>query len=101
MVYARGGDAMATLRALAHAGVQERGMQPTDQGTWGVAEAVRVTVRSKRGQTAGSMETLKTDQDGFNKPTERLWQTLEMAGPRSLLSDNLNKCMRDLVRVDR
>jgi hypothetical protein len=44
---------------------------------------------------------LKTDTYGFNKPKERLWQTLEMAGPQSILSFNLNKLMRDLVRADR
>jgi hypothetical protein len=101
VVYDRGGSATATIRALATEGVQERGMQPTGHGAWHVAEAVRETVRSARGKTAGISGTLKTDQDGFNKPTERLWPTLEMAGPRSLLSCTLNKCMRDLGRTDR
>ena len=32
---------------------------------------------------------------------ECLWQTLEMAGPRSVLSFNLNKLMRDVVRANR
>jgi hypothetical protein len=101
MVYDRGGYATATLRALAHEGVKERGIQPKGQGTWCVAEAVRETVRSERGKTEGIIGTLKTDKYGFNKPKERLWQTLEMAGPRSILSYNLNKFMRDLVRADR
>jgi hypothetical protein len=30
-----------------------------------------------------------------------LWQTLEMAGPTSILSFNLNKFMRDLVALTR
>lgn len=101
MVYDRGGYATATLRALAHEGVKERGIQPKGRGTWCVAEAVRETVRSERGKTEGIIGTLKTDKYGFNKPKERLWQTLEMAGPRSILSYNLNKFMRDLVRTDR
>jgi hypothetical protein len=42
-----------------------------------------------------------TDKYGFNKPKERLWQTLEMAGLRSILSFHLNKLMRDLVRAAR
>ena len=29
------------------------------------------------------------------------WHTLEMSGPRSILSCNLNKLMRDLVRAHR
>jgi hypothetical protein len=101
MVYDRGGYATATLRALAHAGVKAMGMQPKGQGAWRVAEAVRETVRSERGKTEGIIGTLKTDKYGFNKPKERLWQTLEMAGPRSMLSCNLNKLMRDLIWADR
>jgi hypothetical protein len=101
VIYDRGGDATATRKALAHEGVKQIGIQPKGQRAWHVAEAVRHTVRSERGKTEGIIGTLKTAKYGFNKPTERLWQTLEMAGPRSLLSFNLNKLMRDLVRVDR
>ena len=101
MVYDRGGYATATLRALAHEGVKEIGIQPKGHGAWHVAEAVRETVRSERGKTEGIIGTLKTDKYGFNKPKERLWQTLEMAGPRSILSFNLNKLMRDLGQAAR
>ena len=101
LVYDRGGYATATLRALAREGVRDIGIQPKGHGAWLVAEAVRETVRSERGKTEGIIGTLKTDKYGFNKPKERLWHTLEMAGPRSVLSYNLNKFMRDLVRADR
>ncbi len=101
MVYDRGGYATATLRALATEGVKEIGIQPKGHGAWHVAEAVRETVRSERGKTEGIIGTLKTDKYGFNKPKERLWQTLEMAGPRSILSFNLNKLMRDLGQAAR
>src|SRR6266487_4151805 len=96
-----GAQATPTLRALATEGVKESGIQPKGHGAWHVAEAVRETVRSERGKTEGIIGTLKTDKYGFNKPKERLWPTLEMAGPRSILSFNLNKLMRDLRRVDR
>ena len=101
VVYDRGGYATATIRALANEGVKEIGIQPKGHGAWHVAEAVRETVRSERGKTEGIIGTLKTDKYGFNKPKERLWQTLEMAGPQSILSYNLNKFMRDLIRADR
>jgi len=101
LVYDRGGDATATRKALAHEGITQIGIQPKGQRAWHVAEDVRQTVRSERGKTEGIIGTLKTDKYGFNKPKERLWQTLEMAGPRSILSFNLNKLMRDLVRADR
>lgn len=101
LVDARGGYATATLQGLAHEGVTPRGIQPKGQQAGHVAEDVRQTVRSARGKTEGIMGTLQTDTYGCNKPQERLWQTLEMAGPRSLLSCNLNKLMRDLRRTDR
>jgi hypothetical protein len=101
VVYDRGGYAAATIKALTKKGVKEVGIQPKGQGAWHVAEAVRATVRSERGKTEGIIGTLKTDKYGFNKPKERLWPTLEMAGPRSILSFNLNKLMRDLRRVNR
>lgn len=97
LVYDRGGYATATLHALAREGVKAIGIQPKGQGAWCIAEAVRDTVRSERGKTEGIIGTLKTNKYGFNKPKERLWQTLEMAGPRSILSFNLNKLMRDVV----
>jgi hypothetical protein len=101
VVYDRGGYATSTVRALTKEGGKEIGIQPKGQGAWHVAEAVRETVRSERGKTEGIIGTLKTDIYGFNKPKERLWATLEMAGPRSILSFNLNKLMRDLRRVAR
>ena len=101
VVYDRGGYATATLRSLAHEGVKQIGIQPKGRGAWHVAEAIRATVRSERGKTEGIIGTLKTDTYGFNQPQERLWQTLEMAGPRSILSFNLNKFMRDVVRANR
>jgi hypothetical protein len=58
-------------------------------------------VRSERGKMEGIIGPLKTGNYGFNKPKERLWQTLEMAGPRAILAFNLNKLMRDVVRADR
>jgi hypothetical protein len=101
LVYDRGGSATAPLRALAREGVKQIGIQPKGNRAWSVAEAVRETVRSERGKTEGIIGTLQMDNYGFNKPKERLGQTLEMAGPRSIVSYNLNKFMRDLVRADR
>jgi hypothetical protein len=99
MVYDRGGDAPATAAQLAHEGVKQIGIQPRGKRPWRIAEAVREQVRSERGKTEGIIGTLKSDKYKFNKPKERLWQTLEMAGPRSILSFNLNKLMRDVVQA--
>ena len=101
VVYERGGDAPSTVAQLAQEGVKQMGIQPRGKRPWRVAEGVREQVRSERGKTEGSIGTLKSEKYKFNKPMERLWQTLEMAGPRSVLSFNLNKLMRDLSRADR
>ena len=99
LVYDRGGDATTTREKLAQEGVQQIGIQPKGQRAWQVAEAVRAQVQSERGKTEGIIGTLKSSKYNFNKPKERLWHTLEMAGPRSLLSFNLNKLMRDVVQT--
>jgi hypothetical protein len=99
VVYDRGGDSTATRQRLALAGVKEVGIQPKGKRPWSVAEEVREQIRSERGRTEGSIGTLKSNRYQFNKPRERLWHTLEMAGPRSILSFNLNKFMRDLVAL--
>src|SRR6266550_1824128 len=99
VVYDRGGDSTPTRQQLALAGVKDVGIQPKGNRPWSVAEAVRDQIRSERGRTEGSIGTLKSNRYKFNKPKERLWPTLEMAGPRSILSFNLNKFMRDLVAL--
>jgi hypothetical protein len=99
VVYDRGGDSTQTCQKLALAGVKQVGIQPKGKRPWLVAEAVRDQIRSERGQTEGVIGTLKSNRYNFNKPKERLWQTLEMAGPRSILAFNLNKFMRDLVEL--
>jgi hypothetical protein len=99
VVYDRGGDSTPTRQRLALEGVKEVGIQPKGKRPWAVAEAVREQIRSERGRTEGSIGTLKNNRYKFNKPKERLWPTLEMAGPRSILSFNLNKFMRDFVAL--
>jgi hypothetical protein len=99
VVYDRGGDCAKTCKALRLEGVKDVGIQPKGKRPWSVAEGVRDQIRSERGMTEGVIGTLKSDRYKFNKPKERLWPTLEMAGPRSILSFNLNKFMRDLVAL--
>jgi hypothetical protein len=101
MVYDRGGDSTPTRQRLSAEGVKEVGIQPKGKRPWSVVEAVREQIRSERGRTEGCIGTLKSNRYKFNKPKERLWHTLEMAGPRSILSFNLNKLMRDLVALTR
>jgi hypothetical protein len=101
MVYDRGGDSTPTRQRLASEGVKDVGIQPKGNRPWSVAEAVRDHIRSERGRTEGCMGTLQSNRYRFNKPKERLWHTLEMAGPRSILSFNLNKLMRDVVALTR
>src|SRR5688572_2371854 len=99
VVYDRGGDSTPTRQRLAREGVRDVGIQPKGRRPWLVAEAVREQIRSERGRTEGCIGTLKSNRYKFNKPKERLWHMLEMAGPRSILSFNLNKWMRDVVAL--
>ena len=99
LVYDRGGDSTATRERLALEGVLQVGIQPKGKRPWSVAEEVRDEIRSERGRTEGSIGILKSNRYKFNKPKERLWYTLEMSGPRSILSFNLNKFMRDIVAL--
>ena len=99
LVYDRGGDSTATRERLASEGVVQVGIQPKGKRPWSVAEEVRDEIRRERGRTEGSIGILKSDRYKFNKPKERLWHTLEMSGPRSILSFNLNKFMRDVVKL--
>jgi hypothetical protein len=101
VVYDRGGDSTPPRQRLSVEGVKDVGIQPKGKRPWSVAEAVREQIRSERGRTEGCIGTLKSNRYKFNKPKERLWHTLEMAGPRSILSFNLNKLMRDLVALTR
>ncbi len=101
LVYDRGGDSTPTRQRLTSEGVKEVGIQPKGKRPWSVAEGVREQIRSERGRTEGCIGTLKSNRYQFNKPKERLWHTLEMAGPRSILSFNLNKFMRDIVALTR
>ncbi|ETX02032.1 MAG: hypothetical protein ETSY2_36305 [Candidatus Entotheonella gemina] len=99
MVYDRGGYAKGTLDKLEHEGVKQIGVQPKGKGSWRVAEEVREMIRSERGMTEGIIGTLKSNKYSFNKPKERTWETLRMAGTKSILSFNLNKLMRDVVEA--
>jgi hypothetical protein len=99
VVYDRGGDSTSTRQRLTSEGVKDVGIQPKGKRPWSVAEAAREQIRSERGRTEGCIGTLKSNRYQFNKPKERLWQTLEMAGSRSILSFNLNKLMRDVVAL--
>jgi hypothetical protein len=47
----------------------------------------------------GSIGTLKSEKYGFNNPKERKWEMIQAAGQRLMLSLNLNKLLRDLMKV--
>jgi hypothetical protein len=96
--YDRGGSAEQTVKKLIEAGVKNIGIQPKGKAKWHVAEEVQKVVLSQRGQTEGSIGTLKSKRYGFNKPLERSLETMKLAGQRSVLSKNLNKFMQDLPR---
>jgi hypothetical protein len=94
-VYDRGGSAKATIEELRKLGVEKVGLVPKGKSKWSVAEEDRKDVMSQRGQTEGSIGTLKSY--GFSGRRERSNHTVEAAGQRAMVSVNLNKLMRDVV----
>ena len=98
-VYDRGGSAKTTVEALQKMGVEKGGMVPKGKAKWPIAEEDRKEVMSQRGQTEGSIGTLK--RYGFSGSRERSNQTMEAAGQRAMVSLNLNKLMRDLTNQEK
>ena len=94
-VYDRGGSAKTTVEALQKLEVKKVGLVPKGKSPWSVAEADQKEVMSQRGQTEGSIGTLK--RYGFGGRRERSNETVEAAGQRALVSVKLNKLTRDLV----
>ena len=58
-------------------------------------------MRREWGQTDGVIGTLQSKRYHCNTPQECRWATLEMAGPRSLVSCNRNTVMRDVGELTR
>jgi hypothetical protein len=98
-VYDRGGSAKKTVEELQRAGVEKVGIVPKGKAQGSVAEEEQKEVMSQRGQTEGSIGTLK--RYGFSGRRERSNQTVEAAGQRAMVSLNLNKRMRDLGAKDK
>lgn len=98
-VYDRGGCAKTTIEELHKLGVEKVGIVPKGKTKWPVAEEDQKEVMSQRGQTEGSIGTLK--RYGFSGRRERSNQTVEAAGQRAMVSLNLNKLMRDVVNREK
>jgi hypothetical protein len=54
-------------------------------------------VQSERGQTEGSIGTVKSQSYKFNHRTERNFQTLTAIGQAAMVSLNLNRLMKDVL----
>ena len=96
ITYDRGGGAKETIKKLKKENIEKVGVMPRG-GRWRVTEEDRREVMSERGKMEGSIGTLKSEKYGFNRPKERKWEALRMAGQRSFASLNLNRVMKNLV----
>jgi hypothetical protein len=95
-IYDRGGWSKENVQMLQKKGVKKIGIQPKGQAGWLVEGADRDTVKSIRGETEGTIGTLKTGGHRFNKPRAYSTRTTQMAGCRAFASQNLNLLMNDL-----
>lgn len=93
-VYDRGGHSGPTVRALQQAGVAKVGVVPSGKAAWSVAAADQREVMSQRGQTEGSIGTLKHERYGFSRCRERSHETLTAKGQRAMAGLNLTKLLR-------
>ncbi len=100
-IYDRGGYSERNVKTLKKQGVAKVGIQPKGQAPWSVDETDRPTVLSERGMMEGTIGTLKSPTYGFNKPKERRYSVLRAAGQKSMISYNINKMMRDLMRQEK
>jgi hypothetical protein len=101
VVYDRGGSCAETVEKLQQAGVKKVGIQPAGKAPWYVAEADQKEVGSQRGQTEGSIGTLKSRQYDFHGGRQRSNESLRAAGQRAMVCMNLVNLMRDIVEKDR
>ena len=86
-------------RGIAKNGRREGRDGAEGKGQMAIAEEDRKEVMSQRGQTEGSIGTLK--RYGFSGSRERSNQTMEAAGQRAMVCLNLNKLMRDLTNQEK
>jgi hypothetical protein len=100
-VYDRGGSCAETVEKRQKAGVKKVGSQPAGKAPWYVAEADQKEVGSHRGQTAGSIGTLKSSKYEFRGGRQRSNESLRAAGQRAMVCLNLVNLLRDLVEKDR
>jgi hypothetical protein len=100
-VYDRGGSCAQTVEKLQKAGVKKVGIQPAGKAPWSVAEADQKEVGSQRGQTEGSIGTLKSRKYDFSGGRQRSNESLRAAGQRAMVCMNLVNLMRDIVEKDR
>ncbi len=99
-VFDRGGWSAENTKLLKELKVEKIGIQPKGQADWLIGDADQDMVRTLRGQTEGSIGTLKTGGYGFNKPRTYSTQTTEMAGHRAFVSRNLNQLIMDLQKME-
>jgi len=100
-VYDRGGSCAQTVEKLQKAGVKKVGIQPAGKAPWSVAEEDQKEVGRQRGQTEGSIGTLKSSKYEFRGGRQRSNESLRAAGQRAMVCMNLVNLMRDIVEKDR
>jgi len=98
LTYDRGGCSQKTIRQLQKAGVAQIAIQPKGKKQWLIAEDLQKVAMQERGMTEGSIGTIKSDKYKFNNSKERSHPTITASAQMSVLSSNLNKLMRDIVK---
>lgn len=95
-IYDRGGYCEQTIDWLQDQGVSKIGIQPKGKKPWLVDN--KDQIKKARARTEGDIGSLKSAKYGFNLPKERNWPNLQASGVTCILSQNLNRLMRDLTK---
>jgi hypothetical protein len=100
VVYDRGGWAAKTIQKLRDMGIGKIGIVPKGRAAWLVGEADQDMVKTHRAQTEAIIGTLKSEFYQFNKPKQRSTGMVEQAGQGSLVSKNLNRYLKDILKMN-
>jgi hypothetical protein len=96
-IYDRGGYSAYNSAWLKKEGIKN-GIQPKGKAHYGVRGKDRELVKKERAMMEGKIGSLKTEKYKFNKPKARKSANVKASGIRSILSFNINKFMRDVMR---
>lgn len=98
LVFDRGGHSAKNIKSLKNMGVKKIGIQPKGKARWCVRGKDREETMKLRSRVEGVIGSLK-NFNGMHKPKERRRNTVAATASRSVLSHNLNRFTKDIMKA--